>query len=537
MSKIKTRDIVKGTIKTIDKGVIATQKTKETIVNVKEKSENSTQIKEQNSTEYATNRIENGTKKVVNNTGIVRNKGNEAVRTTKNNIIKVKDTIKNIKTRLTEKKKIKKAKKDIKIGKQVIKNTEKISKENVKASKRAIQFAREASQKTYEGIKFTVKATITTVKAIIAATNALITAIIAGGWIAIIIVIVICLIGLLCSSIFGIFFSGEKTNINSITMRDAIMECNQELSDKLQSIQDLNHHDEYVLDGNMAEWKDVLIIYTVRVSNGTNEKEVLTMDDDKKQILKDIFWDMNNISSSVKNEIVTEKGVNSEEMPKDVLKNVLHIKIDSKTAEQMKNEYNFTPLQLKQYNELINDNYSMLWSGIIYGIDSGDYVNWRQNDSLWSNVKIGNTNSTIGDIGCLITSIAILIQKSGVNTSITPFNPGTFVEALNKTNGFTDNGNLKYNSISKVVPDFKYVGNVNLKGKTKDEKLSIISEYYNKGYYLVTEVKGATPGNQHWVAIIGINDRNIIMVDPATDHTDLWTAYEFEKTSQFIYFK
>ena len=37
MSKIKTKEIVKGTIKTIDKGVILTQKTKDNIVNVKQK--------------------------------------------------------------------------------------------------------------------------------------------------------------------------------------------------------------------------------------------------------------------------------------------------------------------------------------------------------------------------------------------------------------------------------------------------------------------------------------------------------------------
>ncbi len=538
MSKIKTRNVIKGTIKTIDKGVIATQKTKENIVNVKEKSENSMQVKEQNSTEYATNRIEGGTRKVVNNAGIVRNKGNEAVRTTKNNIIKTKDKIKNIKTRLAEKKKIKTTKKGIKTSKQVVKNTEKVAKETVKASQRAIKIARETAKKTYQGIKLTVKATITTVKAIIAATKALISAIIAGGWIAIVVIVVICLIGLLCSSIFGIFFSGEKTDPNSYTMRDAIVECNRELSDKLQTIQDTNPHDEYELDGTMATWKDILLVYAVKVSNGTNEQDVLTMNENKKQILKDIFWNMNNISSEVKDEMVTERGTNTDELPKEVQKKVLHITISSKNAEQMKNEYNFSPLQLKQYNELLKDDYSMLWNGIIYGLDSGEYMNWRQRDASWSNVRIGNTTSTIGDIGCLVTSIAILIQKSGVNTAtITPFNPGTFVEALNRVGGFNDKGALQYAPISKVVPDFKYMDQIELKGKTREEKLSIITNYFNQGYYLTVEVKGATPGNQHWVAVIGVDGNNIKMVDPATDHTDMWTAYEWDKTSQFNYFK
>ena len=165
-------------------------------------------------------------------------------------------------------------------------------------------------------------------------------------------------------------------------------------------------------------------------------------------------------------------------------------------------------------------------------------MSWRQRGATWSNIRIGNTTSTIGDIGCLVTSVAILIQKSGVNTAtITPFNPGTFVEALNKVGGFSSNGSLQYAPISQVVPDFKYMGQIELRGKTREEKLSTITNYFNQGYYLTVEVKGATPGNQHWVAVIGIDGNNIKMVDPATDHTDMWSAYEWSKTSQFNYFK
>lgn len=306
----------------------------------------------------------------------------------------------------------------------------------------------------------------------------------------------------------------------------------------MQNIQDNNPHDEYVLDGTMATWKDVLIVYTVKISNGTNEQEVVTIDNNKKQILKDIFWDMNEISSKVKDEMVTERGTNTDELPTEVQKKVLHIIITSKTAEQMIEQYNFNPLQLKQYNELIQDDYSMLWNGVVYGLDAGEYINWRQRDASWSNVRIGNTTSTIGDIGCLVTSIAVLIQKSGVSTNdITPFNPGTFVEALNRVNGFSSNGSLIYAPISKVIPNFKYIGKVELSGKTREEKLSLITNYFNKGYYLTTEVKGATPGNQHWVAVIGINGNEIIMVDPGTNQTNMWNAYEWSKTSQFNYFQ
>lgn len=40
MSKIKTKEIIKGTIKSIDKSTVALQKTKDVLVDVKKKSEN-----------------------------------------------------------------------------------------------------------------------------------------------------------------------------------------------------------------------------------------------------------------------------------------------------------------------------------------------------------------------------------------------------------------------------------------------------------------------------------------------------------------
>ena len=35
----------------------------------------------------------------------------------------------------------------------------------------------------------------------------------------------------------------------------------------------------------------------------------------------------------------------------------------------------------------------------------------------------------------------------------------------------------------------------------------------NAGYFVTEEVKGATSGNQHWVAVTGVNGNNVIMVD------------------------
>lgn len=543
LADIKVKDIAKKGVKTINKAVVQTERFKDNIVRTKEKSEE-TVSNDINSNEYASNKIKFATDRAFDESVNQFNKqGQKSFMKTKENYQKSKAKIKQLKKKIKDKRKVKSTvrntKTAIKTSKEVAKKTEKTAKETIKASKRTMQIAKETAKRTAQGVKVAIKTTISAIKAIIAGTKALVAAIVAGGWVAVIVIIVICLVALMCSSIFGIFFSSQKTSANSITMNTVVAECNQEFSDKLQSIQDSNPHDDYVLEGSMASWKDVLTVYTIKQSNGVNQQDVMTIDDNKKNVIKKIFWDMNSLTSEVKDEMVTEQGTNADEMPKQVQKKVLHIKINTKTLEQMKNDYHFSPAQNKQLAELTDNKYASLWNGVIYGAtDSGEYVNWRQAGQSWSNIKIGNTNSTIGNIGCLVTSIAILIEKSGVPTpNIEPFNPGTFVEVLNKNGGFDDRGNLYYGPISKVVPNFKYVGNVNLRGKSRSEKLALITQYVNAGYFVTEEVKGATPGNQHWVAVTGVNGNNVIMVDPASNQTDMWSAYEWSKSSQFNYFK
>lgn len=542
MADIKVKDIAKKGVKTINKAVVQTERFKDNIVRTKEKAEE-TVSNDINSNEYASNKIKFATDRVFDESVNQFNKqGQKSFMKTKENYQKSKAKIKQLKKKIKDKRKVKSTVKNtkttIKTSKEVAKKAEKTAKETIKASKRATQIAKETAKRTAQGVKVAIKTTISAIKTIIAGTKALVAAIVAGGWVAVIVIIVICLVALMCSSIFGIFFSSQKTSANSITMNTVVAECNQEFSDKLQSIQDSNPHDDYVLEGSMASWKDVLTVYTIKQSNGVNQQDVMTIDDNKKNVIKQIFWDMNSLTSEVRDEMVTEQGTNADEMPKQVQKKVLHIKINTKTLEQMKNDYHFSSAQNKQLVELTDNKYASLWNGVIYGAaDSGEYVNWRQAGQSWSNIKIGNTNSTLGQIGCLVTSISILIEKSGCNTTISPFNPGTFLEALNKNNAFDGSGNLQYAGVTRAVPNFRYVGNVNLRGKSRTEKLALITQYFNQGYYLAIEVKGATPGNQHWVAITGISGNNVIIVDPASDGTDLWSSYEWGKTSQFNYFK
>ena len=70
-------------------------------------------------------------------------------------------------------------------------------------SQRVARASKQVMQATVRGVKVAIKATIATIKAVVATTKALISAIIAGGWIAVVIIIVIVLIAGFVAVIFN----------------------------------------------------------------------------------------------------------------------------------------------------------------------------------------------------------------------------------------------------------------------------------------------------------------------------------------------
>ena len=221
------------------------------------------------------------------------------------------------------------------------------------------------------------KATIAAVKAIIAGTKALIAAIAAGGWIAVVVIIIICLIGLLVGSIFGVFFSGEDSG-NGYTMPMAIAEINTEYADKLTGIRNTNAHDEVSMSGSRALWKDILAVYAVKTTTDSEiAQDVATMDEQKKELLSGIFWDMNVLTHRTASVTVTEITVTADESgnfvegEETVTKTVLYITVTAKTAEEMAEQYGFSAEQKAQLAELLSEQYADLWRSVLYGIRYG----------------------------------------------------------------------------------------------------------------------------------------------------------------------
>ena len=138
-------------------------------------------------------------------------------------------------------------------------------------------------------------------------------------------------------------------------------------------------YDELEMSGSRAVWPEVLAVYAVKTTTDPNDpQEVATMDDAKKAILKDIFWQMNEISSHIERKpgkIITETDDghgNIVETITTVTHTYLYITVSHKTAEEMANRFNFNADQRQQLSELLAEENRSMWSAVLYGIYSGD---------------------------------------------------------------------------------------------------------------------------------------------------------------------
>ena len=429
MPDIKTRDAVKGTVKVIDKSAVAAERMKDAYVRTKDKAEHGIFAAESSPEEYAADRTLTGTETAAHEAVHGLDKaGRKGVKTTKENISKAKDyfqrrktdlpkkqakdamrrvrrsadaTQKTIKTvdrsgktikqtaKSTGKAAVKTTQKTIKTAEQTVRTTvkttqaaaktaQKTAQATAKAAKTAAQTARAAAKATAAGIKAAVKATAAAVKAIIAGTKALIAAIAAGGWIAVVVIIIICLIGLIVGSCFGIFFSGEDSGTGQ-TMRQAVQEINADYQSQIDTTRANIAYDELEMSGSRAVWPEVLAVYAVKTTTDPDDpQEVATVDDSKKAILKDIFWRMNELSSRTESkteEVITETDDghgNIVETATTVTRTYLYITVSHKTADEMADLYGFNEEQRQQLSELLAEENNSLWSAVLYGISVGD---------------------------------------------------------------------------------------------------------------------------------------------------------------------
>ena len=202
-------------------------------------------------------------------------------------------------------------------------------------------------------------------RAIAAAAEKLVAAIGTGGAAAVSVVVVILLVGMLFASPLGILFAGEDTG-TEIKIPDAVATLNGEFTDEIYRIMEEHPYDELDMQEGMEaamlqNWRNVLAVYAVKVS--TDEEhglDVMTMDEEKLQLLREIFFDANKLEYEL-----TTRTVDGEQIT------TLHISAQIKDAMQMADEYSFTAQQREMLEELLKPDYDDIFLSLIGNYQPG----------------------------------------------------------------------------------------------------------------------------------------------------------------------
>ncbi|MCL2299668.1 MAG: hypothetical protein FWC27_05925, partial [Firmicutes bacterium] len=299
----------------------------------------------------------------------------------------LKRKVKNAKPKQKPGRTIGRSKNAAKTAQQSVRQGQQAAKTAAKSAKAAQQTAQRSAKAAEQAVKRgkdAAKATYKAIKAAIEGTKMLVEAIIAGGWVAVVIILVICLAGFLIASPFGIFFSGSGEQ----SLPQVVQELSQEYYDRFTLLQHNYVHDVLSFDGGtMAiDWPQVLAVYAVKVVNDPlDPEEVTTFDKKKTDKLRKILNEMNSFTYSVQNLQVGQS-----------IERTLTIHIATKSAAEMAQAHHFSAEQKAQLDELLSPEYADLWAMLLggYTMGSGEILN---GDTAWVGKDILSWPMQVGD--------------------------------------------------------------------------------------------------------------------------------------------
>jgi len=244
--------------------------------------------------------------------------------------------------------------KRIKTAEQTSRATIKTAQVSAMRARQATQSAAVTAQRTAQASRAAKTAAVTTAKAasraaremaraIATAARSLFTAFAAGGPVAMIVIVLICMIGLIAGSCFGVVFASEDSG-TGLTLQSAVLQINGDFSSRIENVK-ADYEGRYdsvelINADGITNWPDVIAVYAVRATTDKDAaEEVATVTQKKIDRLREVCWDMNPISAKL---------VAGEEST------VLQITVTAKSYPDMIEGYGFDEDQKKMVTELMN---------------------------------------------------------------------------------------------------------------------------------------------------------------------------------------
>lgn len=194
-----------------------------------------------------------------------------------------------------------------------------------------------------------------------------------GGAAVLVALIIVIVIAAVASSPFGLFFAAERNAPDTVSVAEAVAQVNIAYNARLEELQS-GDYDSIQIHGQAPEWPEVLAVFAAKTAGADDGTDVATLDVDRVDRLKAVFWDMTEITSRV--EPIYHPGGEDEEGWTEY---ILHITITAKTADEMRTAYGFTQYQNDALDALLADRAALVSLAASLTITNADAAEVLQN--------------------------------------------------------------------------------------------------------------------------------------------------------------
>ena len=200
-----------------------------------------------------------------------------------------------------------------------------------KRNKRAIRAAAAAAKKLAEAAAKAVKELISALASL-------------GGGTALFVVFSIVIVaGAFLASPLGILFADEQESEDTVPLATAIAEIQGEYHAELERLQNGDYVSVQII-GQAPDWREVVAVFASKTAGAEDGIDVFTLDEERVELLRQVFWDMCEITTATQTVDVPDSGPD-DGVDDSHTETALTITVTAKTAEQMRLEYDFSKYQ------------------------------------------------------------------------------------------------------------------------------------------------------------------------------------------------
>lgn len=158
---------------------------------------------------------------------------------------------------------------------------------------------------------------------------------------------------------------------------------------------------------------------------------------------------------------------------------------------------------------------------------AASYTSWKQYSGYWSSYKMGNGSATVSRYGCTTTSVCMAAVRLGCESD-SNFDPGVFVNRMNKNGGYTSGGGMIWSVMHKVIPNMPSIKDVYFSGQSTAQRISTIKSYLDSGYAVIVKMDRWS-GSSHYVLADYVSNGELYILDPGGANGNIKNKYGNEK--------